>query len=203
MTKERTQNLSAVLSIVGVLITLLAAIYQRSPEYGDSARVVLLMGLAAFIAAISAALIIPTARRKRKPEAGHVFLIYANEDAQRVEQLYAALQKEGFKPWMAAKDILPGQPWESSIRKAIERADIALACFSHNAAAKNGFVQKELKYALDLMEEKKEGISPVIPVRLEETTLPDRLKHLQWLDLFTENGFEQLFKTLKVATGVA
>ena len=37
-----------------------------------------------------------------------IFLSYAREDAERVENLYQKLSDAGFKPWMDKKDILGG-----------------------------------------------------------------------------------------------
>jgi eukaryotic-like serine/threonine-protein kinase len=36
----------------------------------------------------------------------------------------------------------------------------------------------------------------LIPARLKECEIPDRLRHLQWVDLFLEGGYERLYKAL-------
>lgn len=53
--------------------------------------------------------------------------------------------------------------------------------------------------ALNLLEDRTEGVSPVIPVRLEETEVPKRLRDLQWIDLFSAEGKGQLERALTVA----
>jgi hypothetical protein len=48
-----------------------------------------------------------------------------------------------------------------------------------------------------VIDEKPEGSIFLIPARLEECSLPDRLSGRQWVDLFQENGFERLLKSLQ------
>ena len=38
-----------------------------------------------------------------------IFLSYAREDEEKVKNLHQQLSDAGFKPWMAPKDILPGE----------------------------------------------------------------------------------------------
>lgn len=54
--------------------------------------------------------------------------------------------------------------------------------------------------ALEFLEERTEGFSPVIPVRLEDSTIPDRLQKLNWVDLLAEGGMKKLQLVLKGAT---
>jgi hypothetical protein len=39
---------------------------------------------------------------------------------------------------------VPGQDWDSEIRKAIRRCEIVLVCLSRSSVAKQGFVPKEI-----------------------------------------------------------
>jgi len=55
-----------------------------------------------------------------------IFLCYAQEDIDKVDKLYQKLSASGYKPWMAEKDILPGENWENSIWRALQEADFAL-----------------------------------------------------------------------------
>ena len=72
-----------------------------------------------------------------------------------------------------------------------------LACLSKASVTKTGFVQKELKTALDAADRQPEGIAFLIPVRLEECEVPQRLSRWQWVDLFKEGGYERLVRGLK------
>ena len=62
---------------------------------------------------------------------------------------------------------------------------------------KTGYVQKELKRALDVADEQPEGSIFLIPVRLEECEVPERLSSFHWVDLFRQQGYERLMKSLR------
>jgi tetratricopeptide (TPR) repeat protein len=127
-----------------------------------------------------------------------VFLSYAREDRERVEDLYQELSRAGFKPWMDTKDILPGERWEASIRMAIRRSDFFLACLSSNSVNKRGFLQKEIKSALDICQEMLDSDIYLIPVRLEDCQVPASLRDFQWVNLFKEDGWARLIEAIQV-----
>ena len=66
--------------------------------------------------------------------------------------------------------------------------------------SKKGFVQEEIKVALDTLQERKKDISPVIPVRLDDSEVPERLSHILWVNLFDEGGMERLVEGLRNLT---
>lgn len=125
-----------------------------------------------------------------------VFISYAREDAAMAERLYTYLSEAGYKPWMDTKDILPGELWVNSIQTAIQNSDFFLACLSTNSVDKRGMLQKEIKSALDTWEGMLEGDIYLIPVRLDDCAVPERLSNFQWVDLFEENGWSLLSKAL-------
>jgi hypothetical protein len=127
-----------------------------------------------------------------------VFLSYAREDAEKVENLYQELSDAGFKPWMDKKDILPGERWKSSIQEAIRCSDFFLACLSANSVNKRGFIQKEIKDALDIWQEKLDSDIYLIPARLEDCEVPESLRDVQWVNLFEEDGWTRLVKAIQV-----
>ena len=51
-------------------------------------------------------------------------------------------------------NLVPGQDWAIEIKKAVRRSDFVLVCLSASAVTKNGFVQKEIRFALDVADEK-------------------------------------------------
>jgi hypothetical protein len=113
-----------------------------------------------------------------------VFLCHSSGDKERVRQLYHQLTADGVRCWFDEEDLLPGQDWESEISKAIRRSRFVLACISNSSISKSGFVQKELRLALDVAGEQPDGSTFLIPVRLEQCEIPDRLKRWQAADLF-------------------
>ena len=126
-----------------------------------------------------------------------VFLCHSVGDKQKVRVLYHQLKSESVDPWLDEEKILPGQNWAAEITKAVRSSDIVLACLSNDSITKEGYVQKELKLALDVADEKPEETIFLIPVRLEECDVPTRLQHLQWVNLFEYKGFERLIYALR------
>ena len=64
-------------------------------------------------------------------------------------------------------------------------------------ATERGYVHAEIKYVLDMADEQPEGTLFIVPVRLEECEVPERLASFQWLDLFREDGYERLRRALE------
>jgi len=125
-----------------------------------------------------------------------VFLNYASPDRQRVLDLYHYLTENGVKVWVDDIDLLAGQEWENEIQKVIKRSNIVLVCMSKASVGADGYVQKEIKFAVEKAQEKPEGKVYIIPVRLESCRTPDTLKAYQWVDLFKENGSSKLLDAL-------
>jgi hypothetical protein len=127
-----------------------------------------------------------------------IFLSYAREDEDSVVNLYNFLSDSGFKPWMDKKDILPGELWEPVIWKATKQADFFVICLSNNSVNKRGFLQKEIKLALDIWEEKLEDDIYLIPIRLDECKVPDKLCKFHWVNLYEDNGLSLLTNAIQV-----
>jgi hypothetical protein len=133
----------------------------------------------------------PTARQARP--SSMVFLCHSAGDKERVRELYRSLTADDIKCWFDEEDLLPGQDWDYQIRKAMRASRHVVVCLSKSSVTKTGYVQKELRRALDLADEQPEGSTFVIPVRLEECEVPDRLRRWQWVDLFDKSrGYERL-----------
>jgi hypothetical protein len=135
----------------------------------------------------------PTTKRPLR-----VFLCHASADKPAVRELYDYLKQHGIHPWLDEIDLLPGQHWREQIPEALNSSDVIIVCLSKNSVDKEGYIQKEIRYALDKAEEMPEGTIFIIPARLEECNVPTRLKPFQWVDLFSDNGHKQLMQSLNV-----
>jgi hypothetical protein len=92
-----------------------------------------------------------TSTRKLK-----VFLCHASEDKPKVRELYKKLATETWiQPWLDEEDLLPGQDFDLAIYKAARDADIII-CLSTISIKKEGYVNKEIRRALDVADEKLE-----------------------------------------------
>src|SRR6266498_2277026 len=127
-----------------------------------------------------------------------VFLCHASGDKLLVRELYKRLIAEGVDAWLDQEKLLPGQDWRVEIPRAVREADVVVICLSNKSITKEGYVQKEIRFALDSAEEKPEGTIFLIPARLEDCIVPERLDRWQWVDLFEENGFLRLLRSLKL-----
>lgn len=141
-------------------------------------------------------------KRSRKSDPLTVFLCHASADKNAVELLYERLSANRIKPWLDKKDLLPGKEWEAEIQKALRAADVVLVCLSNHAVTKTGFVQKEIRYALDIADQQPEGAIFLIPVKMEECEVPDRLRRWQWVALYERGGFSKLLSSLKARARV-
>lgn len=126
-----------------------------------------------------------------------IFLCHSSGDKQAVRDLYERLRADGFDPWLDDEDLLPGQDWHQIIPKIVSTADIVLVCLSRGSVNKIGYVQKEIKYALDAADEHPDNTIYLIPLKLEECDIPVRLSRWQWVSLFETNGYERLLRSLK------
>ena len=126
-----------------------------------------------------------------------VFLCHCSDDRQAVRSLYARLKADGFAPWLDEENILPGQDWDSAIRRAVRDTHIVIVCLSTSSITKEGYIQKEIKFALDVADEKPGGAIFLIPARIVSCEVPERLRRWQWVNLFESNGYERLVSALR------
>lgn len=126
----------------------------------------------------------------------HVFLCHSHSDEKAVDKLVKRLIKDGVDAWLDKEELLPGQDWESKIRQAVRDSDIVIVCLSCQFNEK-GYRLKEMSIALDEVTLHPEDEIFIIPARLEECDVPERLKRWQWVDLFKSGGYERLKVALK------
>lgn len=130
-----------------------------------------------------------------------VFLCHSKNDKGIVRELYEKLRAEPWiDPWLDEEELFPGMDWNMEIEKAIEATDVILVCLSNNSITKEGYVQREIRIALDYADYKPEGTLFIIPVRLEECAPPKRLARWQYADCFEgqqERGVTRLIESLR------
>lgn len=130
------------------------------------------------------------------PRALRVFLCHSSNDKPTVRELYRRLLADKIDPWLDEEKLLPGQEWQQEIPKAVRNTDVVIVCLSRGSINKAGYVQKEIKYALDVADEQPEGAIFLIPLKLEECEVPDRLSNRHWVNYFEESGHSKLLKAL-------
>jgi len=65
------------------------------------------------------------------------------------------------------RENVAGQDWRTNIEEAVESADVVVICLSNYSVNKEGFVQKELRYAREIALEKPDDTIFLIPLKLE------------------------------------
>ena len=137
--------------------------------------------------------------KRKKDSSGTVFLSYAREDLAIAEMLYADLTRAGVKLWFDIINLIPGQRWKSEIDKAMQASSHFLLLISKHSLGKRGHVQKELRQALDLVQEFPDPATSLIPVFIDRCQFfhPD-LDKFHRVELYRsyENGLHQILRSL-------
>jgi small GTP-binding protein len=102
----------------------------------------------------------------------------------------------GIDVWISDEKLIPGQDWKDEIRKAVRTSDVVLLFLSNNALTRDGYFQKELKLALEVAEQKPNGVIYIIPIRLEDCPVPEEVSRFHWINYFEDRAYAQLIKAL-------
>jgi hypothetical protein len=137
-----------------------------------------------------------------------IFLAHASEDKKIVRTLFERLKENGLDPWLDEINLEPGVRWEDKIREAIKESRFFLACISRNSVSKSGFIQKELRIALNELEQKPPGEIYFIPALIDEVELPNisvgtiNLRDYHAAKIYEESGLQKLITSLKKHIGI-
>ena len=123
-------------------------------------------------------------------------MCHASGDKPIVRELHQKLTADGFDVWLDEVRLLPGQDWTEEIEKAVSQSDVIIICLSNQSINKQGYVQKEIKFALDIALEKPEDVIFIIPIRLDDCAVPQRLQRVQYADYFRAGGYNQIVRSL-------
>lgn len=131
-----------------------------------------------------------------------VFISYAKEDAATAQELYLALDARGLSPWMdkppiphQAKGLIPGEYWRDRLEREIRQARRVILLLSRTSIEKVGYVQREFRTALDVMNSMPQHARFAVPLLIEECEPPNlvvgaiSLADLQWSHL-NEHGMD-------------
>jgi hypothetical protein len=132
--------------------------------------------------------------------ASRIFISYGRENLETAKRLYNDLKGAGLEPWIDDEDLVPGQKWRETINKIIKESRYVLTLLSSKSLSKRGYVQKELKTALDVLDEFPPDNIFVIPVRIDECKpVDERLEGLHWVDLFPsyKDGLKKILRVFQ------
>ncbi len=126
-----------------------------------------------------------------------IFISYSPEDKETALRLYHDLKQHNLKPWLDQEDLLPGQNWKSGIRQAIKESAYFLTLISARSVSEKGFVQKEQRIALEVLDELPPDKIFIIPVSVDGSKPAfERMTELHPVNLFPsyEKGLEKILK---------
>jgi len=121
-----------------------------------------------------------------------VFICYAREDEDHAAWLQFRLESDGFITWRDVPELLPGRDWDHEIGTTMRRATVALICLSRSSIEKDGYVQREIDIALDIASELPDGRDFIIPVRLDDCAVPERLRRWQLADGVLDESYQRI-----------
>lgn len=117
------------------------------------------------------------------------FLSYSRVNKDFAVRLAKELKSEGFDIWLDQLDIPTGARWDDEVEKALEECEVFMVIMTPASSASEN-VKDEIAYALD-------SGKRILPILLENATLPLRLRRLQYVD-FTGKGFDDGVELAKV-----
>ena len=132
-----------------------------------------------------------------------IFISYAHEDRDLALKLYRDLQQADLHPWIDVEELLGGQDWRVAVGEAIRSSSYFLALISKNSVSKRGYVQKELRDAIDIFEQVPPDQIYLVPIRLDDTEpLGQVLRALHWIDFFPSypRGLARLLRSLAASS---
>jgi hypothetical protein len=136
---------------------------------------------------------------KEKPK---IFISYAREDMGMAKQLHNDLNRYGLDVWLDTESLLPGDRWKDKMQEAIERCNYFIALLSTQSMNKWGFVQKELKIALEVLDLFPDPERLILPVRLDDCEIAERkLKKHHWIDIFPKSEYQNGLKKMLQGVG--
>ena len=125
-----------------------------------------------------------------------IFISYAKEDRAKAEELYLALEKRGLLPWMdkppapyTLTGLRPGEQWRTRLESEIRKASRVILLLSRTSVAKIGYVQREFRLALDVMNAMPPNARFAVPLMIDDCSPPElvvgsiNLADLQWTAL--------------------
>lgn len=128
-----------------------------------------------------------------------IFISYAREDELMAGRIFGELSRRGADVWMDKESLLGGDDFEIVIASAIESCQFFLVILSKSSVNKTGYVNKEIRKALDVLDRHPEGRRFIVPVRLDDCSPSyEKLRKLNYIDLFPDfdRGFDLLLRSL-------
>ncbi len=108
-----------------------------------------------------------------------IFISYSRANLEFAKTLYQRLGAIGHLPWMDQFKLPLGEPWADHVEAAVIGSDVVIGIFSPNSV-RSDHVKDELELALA-------NHKKLIPLRLEDCSIPLNFIRLNYIDFAREN----------------
>ncbi len=86
--------------------------------------------------------------------------------------------------------------WQQVIESEIEKCDYFLAFLSRRSVSKTGYVNRELRYALEQGERRPFGQRFIVPILLDDCVLPREFREIHSLRMWERGSYEKRVQAL-------
>jgi tetratricopeptide (TPR) repeat protein len=123
---------------------------------------------------------------ERLPMSFHVFLSHSSADKPAVEELARRLAKDGVQAWLDKWNLIPGDPWQPAIEKALAESETCAVFVGPSVFGP--WQNEEMRAAIDRRVRESARRFRVIPVllpgaeRAERSSLPTFLAATTWVE---------------------
>ena len=118
-----------------------------------------------------------------------VFLSYASQDAEAVQQLRNALRAAGVEVWFDQSELRGGDAWDALIRRQIKGCYLFVPIISANTQSREeGYFRREWNLAVARTLDMAEGRAFLLPIIIDDTSdsqamVPEKFREVQWTRL--------------------
>lgn len=109
-----------------------------------------------------------------------IFISYAKEDRNLAQKIFLEFNNHGFQPWMDKPPapfhylgIKVGQDWRERIEEEIKTSRFFFALITPRSSSKLGFIQREFRTALDIMNDLPQDHIYFVPIVFENAEVPN------------------------------
>ncbi len=128
-----------------------------------------------------------------------LFLSHSSDDKPVVRLLYSKILSLDYVEdvWFDEKKFHGGEKFQLEIEKEIKNSDLFLLCLSEKAMDEKGFFHKEFKFAVEKALNMSESDTFIIPLKLDDCTIPKKISNLIYIDLRDSVNFKRLEKVIQ------
>lgn len=125
-----------------------------------------------------------------------VFISYSSQNVKVAQAACHVIEENGFRCWMAPRDITPGSSYADLIDEAIQSCDVFVLIFSKSSSISK-WVRSELNLAFERQ-------AHIIPFRVDDTPLSGSnrliLNQTHWIDAYPEyeDKLNELVESIRV-----